>query len=120
LNFINNFTTLTKSLKCNSLSSHLKKRIGCDKSYFKRIKRLLGIVKLRVWEKITLHFIALRFRSDLIDLIEPNRKRILSYVEDSANEDRTKHVLSLSKGWPENEMRECKVIFSRTLSHRQT
>ncbi len=43
---------------------------------------------LRAWEKITLHFIALRFRSDLVDLIEPNRKRSLSYVEDSANEDR--------------------------------
>jgi len=52
--------------------------------------------------------------SCLVELIELNRKHSLSYVEDSANEDRTKHVLILSKGWPENEMQECKVIFSRT------
>jgi hypothetical protein len=43
-----------------------------------------------VWGKINLPFIALRFRSDLVDLIELNRKRSLSYVEDLENEDRTK------------------------------
>ncbi len=32
---------------------------------------------------------ALRFRSDLVDLIELDRKHSQSYVEDSANEDRT-------------------------------
>jgi len=51
------------------------------------------------------------FRSDLVDLIELDRKRSLSYVEDSANEDRSKHVLSLSKGCPENGVRKCQVIF---------
>ena len=45
---------------------------------------------LRVREKITLQFMALSFRSDLVELIELNRKHSLSYVEDSANEDRTK------------------------------
>ena len=45
---------------------------------------------LRVREKITLQSIALRFRSDLVDLIELNRKRSLSYTEDSVSEDRTK------------------------------
>jgi len=45
---------------------------------------------IRVWEKITLLFMALSFRSDLVELIELNRKHSLSYVEDSANEDRTK------------------------------
>jgi len=45
---------------------------------------------LRVREKITLQFMALRFRLDLVELIELNRKHSLSYVEDSANEDRTK------------------------------
>ena len=44
----------------------------------------------RVREKITLQFMALRFRSELVELIELNRKHSLSYVEDSANEDRTK------------------------------
>ena len=33
---------------------------------------------------------ALRFRLDLVDLIELNRKHSQSYVEDSANEDRAK------------------------------
>ncbi len=63
---------------------------------------------IRVLEKITLQSIALRFRLDLVDLIGLDRKRSLSYTEDSdsAREDRTKHVLSLSKGWTENEMRE--------------
>jgi len=32
----------------------------------------------------------LRFRSDLVDLIEPKRKRSLSCVANLANEDRTK------------------------------
>ncbi len=45
---------------------------------------------LRVREKITLQFIALRFRLDLVDLIELDRKRSLSYTEDSVSEDRTK------------------------------
>ncbi len=45
---------------------------------------------LRVQEKITLQLMALRFRLDLVELIELNRKRSLSYVEDSANEDRTR------------------------------
>ncbi len=31
LNFISKFTTLTKSLKSNFLSSSLRKRMGCDK-----------------------------------------------------------------------------------------
>ncbi len=70
--------------------------------------------RLRVREKITSQFIVLRFRSDLVDLIELNHKRSLSYTEDSASEDRTKHVLDLVQGWPENEMREWEVIFSRT------
>ncbi len=43
----------------------------------------------------------LRFRPDLIDL---NRKRSLSYTEDSVSEDLTKHVLDLAQGSPENEM----------------
>ena len=71
---------------------------------------------LRVREKITLQSIALRFRSDLVDLIELNRKHSLSYTEDTVSEDRTKPVLDLVQGWPENEVRECKVIFSRTLN----
>ncbi len=58
---------------------------------------------------------ALSFRSDLVDLIEPNRKPSLSCVEDSASEDRTKHVLDLHQGWPENEMQEIKVVFPRTI-----
>ncbi len=45
---------------------------------------------LRVCEKITLQSIALRFRSDLIDLIGLDRKRSLSYTEDSARKDRSK------------------------------
>ncbi len=45
---------------------------------------------LRVHEKITLQSIVLRFGSGLVDLIELNRKRSLSCVEDSANEDQTK------------------------------
>ena len=49
-------------------------------------------------------------------MIEPNRKRSLSCVEDSANEDRTKHVLDLVQGWPENEMRERKDVFFRALT----
>ena len=51
----------------------------------------------------------------MVDLIELDRKRSLSYVEDSANEDRIKHVLSLSKGWLENGMRKCQVIFDQSL-----
>ncbi len=47
-------------------------------------------IDARVREKITLQFMALRFRSGLVELIELNRKHSLSYVEDSANEDRTK------------------------------
>ena len=41
-------------------------------------------------KKINLHFIALRFRPDLVYLIESNRKCSLSCVEDSANENRMK------------------------------
>jgi len=47
---------------------------------------------LRVREKITSQFIALRFSSDLDYLNELNRKRNLSYTEDSVSEDRTKMV----------------------------
>ena len=54
-------------------------------------------------KETTLHFIALRFKSDLADLIEPNRKPSLNCAEDSANENLTKHVLRLSKGWSGNE-----------------
>ncbi len=46
--------------------------------------------KLGSEKKITLKFIALRFRSDLVDLIALDRKRSLSYTEDSVSEDRTK------------------------------
>ncbi len=45
---------------------------------------------LRVREKITSQFIVLRFRSYLVDLIELNRRRSLSYTEDLVSEDRTK------------------------------
>ncbi len=45
---------------------------------------------LRIREKITSLFIALRFRSYLVDLIELNRRRSLSYTEDSVNEARAK------------------------------
>ncbi len=45
---------------------------------------------LRVREKVTSQFIALRFRSDLADVIELNRKRSLSYTENSVSEYRTK------------------------------
>ncbi len=48
------------------------------------------VCPLRVRKKITLQFIALSFRSDLVEQIELNRKHSLSCVEDSANEDRTK------------------------------
>ncbi len=51
------------------------------------LRRLQG---LRVREKITLQSIALRFRPDLVDLIGLDRKRSLSYTEDSVREDRTK------------------------------
>ncbi len=47
-------------------------------------------LNLRVSEKITLQSIALRFRSELINLIGLDRKRSLSYTEDSVREDRTK------------------------------
>ncbi len=47
-------------------------------------------LKIRVREKITLQSIALRFRSDLVDLIGLDRKRSLSYTEYSEREDRTK------------------------------
>jgi len=57
----------------------------------KNIEQLKSYIYLvRAREKITLQFIALRFRSDLVELIELNRKHSLGYVEDSANEDRTK------------------------------
>ncbi len=46
--------------------------------------------KLGSETKITLKFIALRFRPDLVDLIALDRKRSLSYTEDSVSEDRTK------------------------------
>ncbi len=45
---------------------------------------------VRVREKITLQSIALRFRPDLVDMIGLDRKRSLSYTEDSAREDRAK------------------------------
>ncbi len=60
---------------------------------------LKGVSSLGYERKITLHFIAIRFRSDLVYLkvlgafcpgIEPNWKPSLSCVEDSANEDQTK------------------------------
>ncbi len=44
----------------------------------------------RVREKITLQSIALGFGSYIVDLIGLDRKRSLSYIEDSAREDRTK------------------------------
>ncbi len=47
---------------------------------------------VRVREKITLQSLALSFRSVLVELNELDRKRSLSYVEDSAIEDRTKMV----------------------------
>ncbi len=48
------------------------------------------VICLRVREKIILQAIALKFRSDLVELIKLNRKRNLSYTEDSVSEDRTK------------------------------
>ena len=48
-----------------------------------------------VREKTTLQSIVLRFRSDLIDLIGLDRKRSLSYTEDSTREDRTKNGLKM-------------------------
>ncbi|KAA3604236.1 MAG: hypothetical protein D8M57_17715 [Candidatus Scalindua sp. AMX11] len=42
---------------------------------------------LRVQEKVTCCFIALSFRSDLVDLIEQDRRRSLSYSEDTASEE---------------------------------
>ncbi len=45
--------------------------------------------KLRVREKLTLQFIALRFGPDLVDLIGLDRKRSQSYTEDSERKDRT-------------------------------
>ncbi len=44
--------------------------------------------RLGIREKITSLFIALRFRSYLVDLIELNRRRSLSYTEDSVSEAR--------------------------------
>ena len=41
---------------------------------------------------MTLQFIALRFRTDLANLIELDRKRSSSYTEDSVSEDWTKMV----------------------------
>ncbi|KAA3599184.1 MAG: hypothetical protein D8M57_07940 [Candidatus Scalindua sp. AMX11] len=64
---------------------------------------------LRVLDKITLQSIALRFRSDLVDLIELNRKRSLSYVRIRR--------MKIGQKWPENEMQEYKVIFSRILNN---
>ncbi len=45
---------------------------------------------VRVCKKITLQSLVLSFRSVLVELNELDRKRSLSYVEDSAIEDRTK------------------------------
>jgi hypothetical protein len=59
-----------------------------------------------VREEITLRFIPLRLRPDLVDLIVWNSKRGLSDTDYSAREGRTKHVLDLVQGWPKNEMRE--------------
>ncbi|KAA3604785.1 MAG: hypothetical protein D8M57_07525 [Candidatus Scalindua sp. AMX11] len=50
----------------------------------------LDSLPLRVQEKITCCFIALSFRSDLVDLIEQDRRRSLSYSEDTASEERPK------------------------------
>ncbi|KAA3606941.1 MAG: hypothetical protein D8M57_17145 [Candidatus Scalindua sp. AMX11] len=50
----------------------------------------LQCVILRVQEKITCCFIALSFRSDLVDLIEQDRRRSLSYSEDTASEEQPK------------------------------
>ncbi len=66
--------------------------------------------QVRVRKKIILQSIALSFKSDLVGLIRQDHRRSLNYTEDSACEDWTKHVLSVSKGWPGNEMQECKVI----------
>ncbi len=46
-------------------------------------------MKSRVREEIILQSLTLSFRSDSVELIELNRKRSLSYVEDSVIEDRT-------------------------------
>ncbi len=46
--------------------------------------------QLRVLEKITLQSIALSFRSDLVELIEQDRRCSLSYSEDAASEERPK------------------------------
>ena len=48
------------------------------------------ISAIRAQEKITCYFIALSFGSGLVDLIELDRRRSLSYAEDSASEERTK------------------------------
>ena len=48
---------------------------------------VLGKTGFKVREKITLQFMTLRFKSELIVL---NNKRSLNYGEDSANEERTK------------------------------
>ncbi len=51
---------------------------------------LIVAARLRVQEKTTCGFIALSFRSDLVDLIEQDRKCSLSYSEDIASEERPK------------------------------
>jgi hypothetical protein len=62
------------------------------KWYFVLYHKFTYILTLRVREKITSQFIELRFSSDLDYLNELNRKRNLSYTEDSVSEDRTKMV----------------------------
>jgi hypothetical protein len=68
----------------------LSKNINILRSLADRYK--LHASRVRVREKITSQFIALRFSSDLDYLNELNRKRNLSYTEDSVSEDRTKMV----------------------------
>ncbi len=57
---------------------------------YHRLSKVEVAGALRVREKITLQSIALRLWSDLVDLTGLDRKRSLSYTEDSAREDRTK------------------------------
>ncbi len=47
-------------------------------------------MRIRGRKIVTFTSLALKFRSDLADLIEPNSRRSHVYVEDSAIEDRSK------------------------------
>ena len=73
----------------NDAKDSISHTYGDEVQYFP-INRIVEKSTLRVREKITLQSIALRFGPGLIDLIELDRKRSQSYVEDSASEDRTK------------------------------